>query len=122
MRQELGRLPFRRPEQRGDQRHQLGGLERLAEKVVGAERRRVPCDIERSGACRAGRRGRRAPGASSGPDRKSTRLNSSHGYISYAVFCLKKKKTSTRGTTGNVRLEVRGPEWAGTNVAGRNDD
>src|SRR2546422_8128874 len=28
-------------------------------------------------------------------DRKSTRLNSSHGYISYAVFCLKKKNTST---------------------------
>src|SRR2546429_4345079 len=27
-----------------------------------------------------------------GQDRKSTRLNSSHGYISYAVFCLKKKK------------------------------
>src|SRR2546429_6538642 len=27
-------------------------------------------------------------------DRKSTRLNSSHGYISYAVFCLKKKKMS----------------------------
>src|SRR2546422_11209577 len=26
-------------------------------------------------------------------DRKSTRLNSSHGYISYAVFCLKKKRT-----------------------------
>src|SRR5256884_3474421 len=26
-------------------------------------------------------------------DRKSTRLNSSHGYISYAVFCLKKKKS-----------------------------
>src|SRR2546429_1558936 len=34
----------------------------------------------------AGRKLRR-PG-----DRKSTRLNSSHGYISYAVFCLKKKK------------------------------
>src|SRR5256884_123094 len=30
-------------------------------------------------------------GASVGVDRKSTRLNSSHGYISYAVFCLKKK-------------------------------
>src|SRR2546422_8003131 len=30
-------------------------------------------------------------------DRKSTRLNSSHGYISYAVFCLKKKKNSPRG-------------------------
>src|SRR2546429_888813 len=28
-------------------------------------------------------------------DRKSTRLNSSHGYISYAVFCLKKKKQQT---------------------------
>src|SRR2546429_7269429 len=27
-------------------------------------------------------------------DRKSTRLNSSHGYISYAVFCLKKKNTN----------------------------
>src|SRR2546422_5015128 len=29
-------------------------------------------------------------------DRKSTRLNSSHGYISYAVFCLKKKKKKTK--------------------------
>src|SRR2546422_2807527 len=29
-------------------------------------------------------------------DRKSTRLNSSHGYISYAVFCLKKKKKESR--------------------------
>src|SRR2546429_4193651 len=29
-------------------------------------------------------------------DRKSTRLNSSHGYISYAVFCLKKKKNTNR--------------------------
>src|SRR2546429_1824888 len=31
-------------------------------------------------------------GLASEKDRKSTRLNSSHGYISYAVFCLKKKK------------------------------
>src|SRR2546422_5205240 len=30
-------------------------------------------------------------------DRKSTRLNSSHGYISYAVFCLKKKKHTQEG-------------------------
>src|SRR2546422_8101373 len=30
----------------------------------------------------------------SATDRKSTRLNSSHGYISYAVFCLKKKKNN----------------------------
>src|SRR6266436_8537522 len=29
-------------------------------------------------------------------DRKSTRLNSSHGYISYAVFCLKKKKKTNK--------------------------
>src|SRR2546422_3217772 len=29
-------------------------------------------------------------------DRKSTRLNSSHGYISYAVFCLKKKNNCTK--------------------------
>src|SRR5256884_6899990 len=34
-------------------------------------------------------------------DRKSTRLNSSHGYISYAVFCLKKKKKHP-GTTPDV--------------------
>src|SRR3712207_6891962 len=40
------------------------------------------------------------PGADGGPmtatiaDRKSTRLNSSHANISYAVFCLKKKKTN----------------------------
>src|SRR2546429_2858403 len=31
-------------------------------------------------------------------DRKSTRLNSSHGYISYAVFCLKKKKNKKQST------------------------
>src|SRR2546429_3693363 len=31
-------------------------------------------------------------------DRKSTRLNSSHGYISYAVFCLKKKKHAIGAT------------------------
>src|SRR5687768_17808076 len=32
------------------------------------------------------------PAPADGADRKSTRLNSSHGYISYAVFCLKKKR------------------------------
>src|SRR2546429_916462 len=66
--------------------------------------------------CRPGRRGSRPPrahrasrrshhlcefpGLSQGrhrrEDRKSTRLNSSHGYISYAVFCLKKKKNANR--------------------------
>src|SRR2546422_6753761 len=36
-------------------------------------------------------------------DRKSTRLNSSHGYISYAVFCLKKKKKIKILYTSRVR-------------------
>src|SRR2546429_4130083 len=42
-------------------------------------------------------------------DRKSTRLNSSHGYISYAVFCLKKKKKNTisRSTTSDMTHGVR---------------
>src|SRR6266542_4651821 len=43
--------------------------------LVGAGRVRRPCGLEYRGC----------------PDRKSTRLNSSHGSISYAVFCLKKK-------------------------------
>src|SRR5687768_18239454 len=44
-------------------------------------------------------------------DRKSTRLNSSHGYISYAVFCLKKKKKKKHNITKptekklNIRTE-----------------
>src|SRR5690348_18035426 len=36
-------------------------------------------------------------------DRKSTRLNSSHPSISYAVFCLKKKKTKKTPTTSSAR-------------------
>src|SRR2546422_7865295 len=35
-------------------------------------------------------------------DRKSTRLNSSHGYISYAVFCLKKKKKQQKMVNSNM--------------------
>src|SRR2546429_5471074 len=38
-----------------------------------------------------------SPGSIPRPDRKSTRLNSSHGYISYAVFCLKKKDDTAIG-------------------------
>src|SRR2546422_6975087 len=37
-----------------------------------------------------------APDAGKVIDRKSTRLNSSHGYISYAVFCLKKKNQASQ--------------------------
>src|SRR5256884_7058606 len=39
-------------------------------------------------------------------DRKSTRLNSSHGYISYAVFCLKKKKQDNRSTPLSVSPRI----------------
>src|SRR2546427_6867024 len=63
---------------------------------------------------RQGRRARRPAGG--GPaghrrarDRKSTRLNSSHSQISYAVFCLKKKKMKTVETAvgrNSVKLEV----------------
>src|SRR3712207_7558792 len=55
-----------------------------------------------SGGCqhRVGAQGVTPPGAVAvrwlGPDRKSTRLNSSHANISYAVFCLKKKKKKQR--------------------------
>src|SRR2546430_3719196 len=38
-------------------------------------------------------------------DRKSTRLNSSHSQISYAVFCLKKKKTNTIPTVPHVCIQ-----------------
>src|SRR2546422_8050923 len=47
---------------------------------------------------------------SAAKDRKSTRLNSSHGYISYAVFCLKKKKnrkeTYTESKVKRSRCEI----------------
>src|SRR2546422_3348038 len=39
-------------------------------------------------------------------DRKSTRLNSSHGYISYAVFCLKKKKKAEIGPASLISMRV----------------
>src|SRR2546429_6502489 len=40
-------------------------------------------------------------------DRKSTRLNSSHGYISYAVFCLKKKRHSCNYQPQRPRVDAR---------------
>src|SRR2546422_4378108 len=53
----------------------------------------------------SGRAPRRAAGR--WPDRKSTRLNSSHGYISYAVFCLKKKKNTTNKASCAHRFDRR---------------
>src|SRR5437660_6923374 len=41
-----------------------------------------------------------------GQDRKSTRLNSSHVAISYAVFCLKKKKETTTATRHQLHVSV----------------
>src|SRR2546422_1382941 len=46
-------------------------------------------------------------------DRKSTRLNSSHGYISYAVFCLKKKKRE-RGLDGWNRTHLQSTQQRST--------
>src|SRR3989449_4917666 len=69
---------------------------------------RVERVVERSGAAAFGQH-EPAGGAGERPrdaigremrDRKSTRLNSSHGYISYAVFCLKKKKIKTSYVDG----------------------
>src|SRR2546427_6047219 len=60
---------------------------------------RVGDDGRLRGDLRARGRVRAAPGGTGGAegrDRKSTRLNSSHSQISYAVFCLKKKKKITR--------------------------
>src|SRR2546422_7790407 len=47
-------------------------------------------------------------------DRKSTRLNSSHGYISYAVFCLKKKKKDNPDT--DTVSEDDGRSWMARTV------
>src|SRR5207249_9441857 len=48
-------------------------------------------------------RGRGPIAARAGRDRKSTRLNSSHVSISYAVFCLKKKKNNTNTNATNYQ-------------------
>src|SRR5207247_10535664 len=54
-------------------------------------RRERPCR-QQQGRGGPGRWGQRGRGLARAGDRKSTRLNSSHEWISYAVFCLKKKK------------------------------
>src|SRR2546422_7810003 len=58
-----------------------------------------------SGLSEGSSRASSVPGAMVDPtDRKSTRLNSSHGYISYAVFCLKKKKKQQSQTFRTIRV------------------
>src|SRR5438552_6424876 len=66
---------------------------------------------------RAGRRPLGA-GAHRVLDRKSTRLNSSHQIISYAVFCLKKKKKNQKETSGLLAaVDIHGAETVGRRVA-----
>src|SRR5207247_8638824 len=52
------------------------------------------------------RRPRRVPDADLVEDRKSTRLNSSHEWISYAVFCLKKKKNKTHNVIQQTLSQI----------------
>src|SRR2546422_2352652 len=55
-------------------------------------------------------------------DRKSTRLNSSHGYISYAVFCLKKKKKKIEKQRKNRdKNDTNITEWHVARYGGRHD-
>src|SRR5438309_6412853 len=58
---------------------QIGGADQLVQGKVWGRRREGPQE-----------------GLAARPDRKSTRLNSSHSSISYAVFCLKKKKKNVK--------------------------
>src|SRR5256885_11701056 len=66
---------------------------------AGEARRLRPARVQRRGPRHGDRRTRTAAGVQRDgdgpPDRKSTRLNSSHLVISYAVFCLKKKKSTS---------------------------
>src|SRR3989449_4789361 len=77
----------------------------LTRHAVGERALEVPGELVAPGHRGQRRHGDEAPVAlrETGPfpdiDRKSTRLNSSHGYISYAVFCLKKKKTKDETST-----------------------
>src|SRR2546422_7941382 len=72
----------------GDQRYVVQAVEPL-ERRKQAEHRAEPLRLELTELQQVQRRRDERE-----RDRKSTRLNSSHGYISYAVFCLKKKKRS----------------------------
>src|SRR2546427_6976196 len=81
---------FRSGRLQGSEHLRIGArlFERIEHELDAAhDQRRVP-PLRR----RQRLRGRRPSLESPGGDRKSTRLNSSHSQISYAVFCLKKKK------------------------------
>src|SRR5260221_6576779 len=67
-------------------------------------------------------RGRSAPIAEKLADRKSTRLNSSHTVISYAVFCLKKKKPSPNAGIDHIARLVHRMMPAGSGLRSPHDD
>src|SRR5438876_1375529 len=71
-------------------------------------RRRVPGDFSVRHRCRGNHadQGEKSPGTRRRRDRKSTRLNSSHPSISYAVFCLKKKKNKKHEQQSHVRMTL----------------
>src|SRR3712207_6883441 len=79
-----GRVQTTLPHWQAARRRGIPDRERLRHDAVGPH-------PERRRSLRVGPSTRR----SDGQDRKSTRLNSSHANISYAVFCLKKKKSHT---------------------------
>src|SRR5438105_5220067 len=74
-------------------------------RAPGARPRAMRPPVARTCTQRGGRRSGRflGTGVRRDPDRKSTRLNSSHEWISYAVFCLKKKKKKIRTMRSNKR-------------------
>src|SRR5256885_8735811 len=83
----LFRSPF--VEDEGAQGEALSSLDRFPERAGRTSR---SCEsVDQDGGVEVDHRARRP--CRRPPDRKSTRLNSSHLVISYAVFCLKKKKT-----------------------------
>src|SRR5207249_8689222 len=80
----LGREPLGRARAQRAQQPEGGGLLSRRQRAHGAP--------HRGGMRRKDARDQLSPGGGERQDRKSTRLNSSHVSISYAVFCLKKKK------------------------------
>src|SRR5256886_11980537 len=84
----------------------------LAYPATEANKKKIAYEAERIARQRAAEKGaaeteaaKLAGGALFGGDRKSTRLNSSHSQISYAVFCLKKKKNNRH--TSKAALQTR---------------
>src|SRR3712207_7415321 len=73
-------------------RRQIGHVTVVEDDAAAGRTHEARDDVEQGCLAAAGG-SKECVGAALVPDRKSTRLNSSHANISYAVFCLKKKKT-----------------------------